>query len=332
LSQELFINKRVWNEFSPTELEEYIDAVFCHYKTFGFPYFPTSTEFRIKEINKALNYDYKRCIDQEKRLIKQTMHGLSLCWSYHPHHYGVPCNNMMTVLEAFDQKLKKVIAKRIKMGDNMSDNGLRKMLKIFTGVQCVSNFRPTAAAAIYHLIVPEGGTVYDMSAGYGGRCLGAHLAGVKYYGVEPCEKTHIGLQSMIDQFGLDASIKMEGSEIGGWLAENSVDAAFSSPPYFDCEKYSNEPTQSYIKYPSRHLWLWGFMRETLLECQRVVKKRGIIAINIQNVRSYPELVEDVIKLGEHIGMAPMRPWHLQLSNLAGGGHKVEPILLFRNEK
>src|SRR5208282_731299 len=142
------------------------------------------------------------CIDEPNRQILQSMHGLSLCWSYHPHHYEVPCNNQRTVMDVFndDDLFQQAIRKRMKMGDNMSDNGIRKMLKIFTGTQCVSNFRPTAAAAIYSLFVPKGGYVYDMSAGWGGRLLGANIAGMKYIGVDPATKTHEGLCQMVKDF------------------------------------------------------------------------------------------------------------------------------------
>ena len=331
MKNNLFVNKKVWKEFSDEEMIEYEDAIFNHYRLNGFPYFPTDHEYRNKEIEKLYKYDFTKCIDYKNKNIKQSMHGLSLCWSYHPHHYNVQCNNFMTVMEAFndDEIFRKVIKKRIRLGDNMSDNGIRKMLKIFSGVQCVSNFRPTASASIYKVICPQGGTVYDMSSGYGGRCLGADLARVKYYGVEPCKKTYNGLIKMIDEFKLDAEIKMEGSEIGGWLEENSVDCCFTSPPYFDLEKHSNEPTQSYKKYKTKDSWINGFMRDTLIECKRVTKEGGIIALNIQNVKKYENLVQDVISLCESIDLKLTDQWNLLLSNMAGKGYKTEPILFFK---
>jgi hypothetical protein len=330
MTNHLYINKKVWNTFSAAEMAQYQTDVFKHFKAKGFPFFPTSAEWRDKEMVKLMRYDYTKCILEDVKEIKQTMHGLSLCWSYHPHHYEVQCNSMQTVSDAFnhDDTLKKVIAKRIKMGDNMSDNGLRKMLKIFTGVQCVSNFRPTAAAAIYTKFTPKNGSVYDMSCGYGGRMMGAHIAGMKYYGVEPCAATFQGLNKMQTDFNIDANIRQEGSEIGGWLPDNSVDMCFTSPPYFDCEKYSKEETQSYIKYPTKELWLKGFMRDTLNDCYRVTKPGGVIALNIQNVKTYKNLVADVIEMCGRAGIDYVMTWGLQLSRLGKGGIKLEPILIF----
>jgi len=159
---------------------KYQRRVFDHFRNNGFPYFPTDEEWRLNELRNLTNYDYTRCLDIDNKLISQSMHGLSLSWSYHPHHYSIPCNNKRTVMELFenDDLLKGVIAKRIKIGDNMSDNGLRKMMKIFTDTHCVSNFRPTSAAAIYKHFCTENGTVFDMSSGFGGRLLGAKYQGL----------------------------------------------------------------------------------------------------------------------------------------------------------
>ena len=48
--------------------------------------------------------------------------------------------------------------------------------------------------------------------------------------------------------------------------ENTVDLCFTSPPYFDTEKYADEPTQSYIKYPSEKEWIDGFLTQTIQNC------------------------------------------------------------------
>lgn len=327
----LFINKKVWREFNAIELEKYIDDVFNYYRRVGFPYFPTDVKWRDNEYRKLTNYDYTKCVDIDNKLIKQTMHGLSLCWSYHPHHYSVPCNSMRTVMDTFDDDdlLRAVITKRIRIGDNMSDNGIRKMLKIYSGTQCVSNFRPTAAAAIYHQFCPAGGVVYDMSAGFGGRALGAHLAGVEYYGVDPSVKSYQGVDAMIRDYANGCHVANQGSELTHpTLGDSSVDLAFTSPPYFDCEKYADEPTQSYIKYPTRDAWIDGFMRDTMIECHRVMKPDAKMLINIQNVKSFDTLVERVVHLASQLGFTLIDTWGLQLSSLGGAGFKSEPILIF----
>ena len=330
---DLFINKKTWAHFSETEMQQYQSELFHHYRTNGFPYFPTNEDWRAKELGKLMKYDYTKCVNTSDNIIKQVMHGLSLCWSYHPHHYDVVCNNMRTVKDTFDDDtlLRKVIAKRIKHGDNMSDNGLRKMIKVFSGTQCVSNFRPTAAAALYTHFCKKGGTVWDMSSGYGGRCLGAHLAGVHYIGTDPCTLNFNGVQSMAKDINASAELYNIGSE--DYLPdENSLDMCFTSPPYFDCEKYSEEGTQSYIKYPSKSAWLNGFMAQTLRNCKMGLKSGGVLVINVQNVKSYPSLVEDVVNLANNLGFDEQQRWGIYLSRLGKGGYKTEPVLVFKINK
>jgi hypothetical protein len=324
-------NKSVWRSMDDADKERYAEKVYLHYRKHGFPYFPTDIVWRASEFKKLKAYDYTRCIDEDNKLIKQSMHGLALAWSYHPHHYEIPCNDMMTVMDAFndDDIFRRVIKKRMRLGDNMSDNGIRKMLKIYSGVQCVSNFRPTAAAAIYEQFSPQGGFVYDMSSGFGGRLLGAHISGRKYIGVEPSIKTFNGLNEMIDDFDMDATILKQGSEYPIPLDHGTIDLCFTSPPYFDCEKYSDEPTQSYIKYPTAHSWVNGFLRDTVTECHRVLKSESNLLLNIQNVKTYPKLVDDVIEMVSGCGFKYVNSWSLQLSNLTGSGFKGEPILIFK---
>jgi hypothetical protein len=328
----IFKNKKEWNTFNPSEMEIYKQDIFNHYRQNGFPFFPTDFVWRQKEYEKMQKYDFKKCIDYTNKKIKQSMHGLSLCWSYHPHHYSVPCNNMKTVMDRFqdDDSFKRVIDRRIKIGDNISNSGIIKMLKIFTGTQCVSNFRPTAAAAIYSLFCQKGESVYDMSMGYGGRCLGAHLAGVKYNAVDPDVNTFKGVAEMIKDFSINANIFQQGSEERIPLEDQSVDFSFTSPPYFDCEKYSDDDTQSYKKYPTKELWMNGFIEDTLLETGRVTKKGKFIAINIQSVKSYKNIVSDFIEKAQSIGLTYDDQWELNLSNLLGSKYKTEPIIVFKN--
>lgn len=328
---EIFINKKKWNDFTIEEMGTYQETVFQHYRATGFPYFPTDVNWRTKELQKLVNYDYTKCVDTKNKLIRQTMHGLSLCWSFHPYHYEVQCNNMRTVFDTFhnDDLLRKVINKRIRMGDNMSDNGLRKMLKIFSGTQCVSNFRPTAAAAIYHHFCPKGGTVYDMSFGFGGRLLGAHISKRKYIGVDPSVRAYRGNNDLKGFLNSEATLYNQGSETYLPVEDGSVDLCFTSPPYFDCEKYCTDETQSYKKYPTTEKWLNGFMRSTLEGCIRVKKKEARVIINIQDVKSFPNLVNSIKDLAKRVGLQLEDEWGLQLSSLAGGGHKTEPILIFK---
>ena len=230
--KDIFINKRTWQTFTEAEMNEYIQKVFNYYRKNGFPYFKSDKTFRDKEFLKTKKYDFKNVIDKENKIIKQTMHGLSLAWSYMPHSWEIVCGNKKTPFEVFhnDELFIKVIEKRIKMGDNISDNGIRKMLKLFTGTQSVSNFRPTAAAAIYSLFCKEGDTVWDFSSGFGGRLIGAELAKVNYIGTDPSTLTYNGLIKLKKDYikSIKSEIHKSGSEEFK-PKEKSIDFIFTSP-------------------------------------------------------------------------------------------------------
>lgn len=329
---ELFINKKVWESFSESEMEEYVTNVFSHYRQQGFPYFPTDQTYRQKEFSKFMRYDDSSLYSEG--MVKQTMHGLGLLWSYFPHSFEIRCNNAKTPLECFndDEMLLKVIRKRIRIGDNMSDNGLRKMIKMFSGVQSVSNFRPTAASAIYQKFTQRGDTVYDMSSGFGGRLLGAHKAGVSYIGVDPSVATYKGLTQLISDFDIDAQVHLEGSE-NFTPSPDSLDFAFTSPPYFDTEKYSEDEGQSYIRYSSKEVWLNEFLAKTFRNVKAGLKHNKYMVVNIADVKSYTHLVEDTVRVAQQEGFTYLRDDQLLLSNSTfkkgKSAYKSEPLLIFK---
>ena len=56
--------------------------------------------------------------------------------------------------------------------------------------------------------------MWDMSSGYGGRLLGAIVAGVNYVGTDPCTETYEGLQRLAEDYGEGTEIELHkiGSE------------------------------------------------------------------------------------------------------------------------
>lgn len=331
----LFINKKVWKRFTPLQMHNYVNSVFRYYREQGFPYHSTASGRRHIWFNQMLNYDYSRL--KAGDIVRQSMHGLSLAWSYMPHSWEIRCNGLMTPFEVFhnDKLFKKVIKKRIQMGDNMSDNGIRKMLKIFTGVQSVSNFRPTASAVIYSEFCQPGDTVLDMSSGFGGRLLGSHLAGCQYIGIDPSTKTMQGLKEMNHDFFLGADLYCVGSE-DFIPKKNSIDFCFTSPPYYNLEKYSDEPTQSYLRYPTRNNWLHGYLKETFKNCWIGLKSNKYMAVNMASKKDWVMLEPDMIEVAEEVGFKLERIMYLALSSMRmskdKSPHKYEAIYIFKKHE
>ena len=333
--EEIFVNEVHWRNMSHNDLEKFVRKIFVYYRENGFPYYPTDTETRTKEFEKLKNFDRSGLFENDT--IKQTMHGLGLAWSYFPHSFDVKCNNKLTPYEAFmdDEIFMGVIRKRLKMGTYVSDSGIRKMLKIYTGTQGVSNFRPTAAAAIYNTFA-KNGVVWDMSGGWGGRLLGAIISGVDtYIATEPSLETFEGLMDITEDFGesINIQIHCKGSE-DFRPDKKSLDLCFTSPPYFDLEKYADEPTQSYVKFNTKDAWIEGFLRPTFENCHYGLKDDGCMLINIADVKGKHNinLEEKTVQVAEEVGFRLVKTIKLALSNINLWGKdvkfKYEPIFIF----
>ena len=299
-----------------------------------FPYYPTDYIWRRKEFNQYLQYHDSLWM---KKDIKQTMHGLALCWSYMPHSWKVRCNDMNSPFEAFHKDKEKVLKKMAQMSHGNTPSGIRKTLRIMTGAQGVSNFRPTAAHAIYNRFLPDGGTTWDMSGGYGGRLLGAIKSQINYIATEPATDTVKGLKEIVEDWSHISNIfrKVPHFEIVQKGSEDflpdkeSLDLCFTSPPYFDTEKYSDEETQSYIKFPTQDEWVDGFLRKTIQNCHYGLKPNRYMLINIANVKSFKHLEDTTIWIAEQEGFVLEEAYRLALSKISGNGFKYEPIFVFK---
>jgi len=332
---DLPINEKFWRNMNPDELSEFANDIFIYYRSNGFPYQPTDMDYRNKEFNQLQRFDYTSVLKDD--VVGQTMHGLGLAWSYFPHAYSVKSCKPMSPYDAFtdDDIFKSVIRRRLSMGTYISDAGILKMLRIFTGVQGVSNFRPTAAAAIYSKYA-HNGCVWDMSGGWGGRMLGAIIAGVDMYICnEPSTKTRQGLLNLANDFGGDTFISVikKGSE-EYQPDNNSLDLCFTSPPYFDLEKYSDESTQSYVKFKTKQEWIEGFLRPTIENAYNGLKQDKYLLLNIADPKGKGNLnlEGETIRIAKEIGFEYEGFLKLALSNVKMSSdrekYKYEPIFKF----
>lgn len=316
----------------------------------NFPHFKMTAKEREDEFRKFLKARYTNVYRDNE--LNQSMAGIGLAWVYHPHHWRVQCNKMKTPMEVFesDELFPKAIIKRMRYGTYISEAGIRKALGTFTGTQRCSNFRPTAAAAIYDAFLPpEGGVVWDPSCGFGGRLLGAMLCAkvTKYLGTDPASETFRGLEQMRDELlplleeftgrKLVVDIHQEGSEVPKpWIERGSVQLVFTSPPYFDTEKYSDEESQSYKLFPTRDAWLHGFMKQTLANAYDALCNDGTLVINLANVKSAPDLAKDFRVMAEDNGWVLVQEAKLLLAKMMGtrnndDAFKAEPVFIFKKK-
>jgi hypothetical protein len=315
------------------------EVIFNYYRKNGFPHYQIN-DFEKHEHIKGLQEFDERSIFKDGKL-DQTMHALRLAWSYFPHHWEVRCGSSPSPLEAFndDVILKKVIRKTwdwvLKHQDNnqFTENRFRQNLKVYGASQSVSNFRPSVAKWIYNTY-GNGGVVWDMSMGWGGRLLGFLASNCHtYIGTEPSTKTFDGLVEMKKDFeyvGKNVILHHMGSEELE-VERETLDLCFTSPPYFDTEKYSDEETQSYKKYPTKNEWADGFLYKTFTNCWNGLKEDGAMIINIADTPTNKWIESETIRIANSIGFNHIDTLYLVLSSISGKGQKLEPMFVFKKQ-
>jgi hypothetical protein len=310
----------------------------------GFPIYCFTFQEKRKKLLQFLKGDYRRIV--RNGVIGQNMTGLALCWSFFPHSWSVQCGDMLSPMQVFSHHLEDALARRRAIDKCKTAGDLRKALRTYSGAQGVSNFRPSAALALYNRYLPkEGGAVWDMSSGFGGRLLGAMACHKvkKYIGTDPATLTHQGLCAMRDELlpMMDTmGYRIPAIELHHIGSEDfppeseSLDCCLSSPPYSSHEKYSDEPTQSYIRFPTNELWMNEYMRMTLENCRVGLKPDGWLVINVADCSSYPTLTSDFLALAKRMGFRLVETLQLALSKMVGtdkwsATHKYEPVFAFR---
>jgi hypothetical protein len=327
------------------EQDACVDALFTHYRTSGFPVYDLSPRERAERLAALMAFDHSTIL--KDGVIRQTMHGMSLCWHYHPHMWDIRCGGKRTPMDVFlsDRLFKLALARRLEMGGYVTDGGIRKALANYSGTQRVSTFRPTAAASIYRELLPvKDGTTWDFSGGFGGRLLGALACRrvKRYIASEPSTMTMEGLKEIVAELvpmtgrRINVELHQVGSE--NFIPDkNSLDAVFSSGPYFANEQYSDEPSQSFIRFPTRHEWMEGYMGGTLANARRGLKPGGFLAVNIANVPSYPRLESDFLALAKRDGWKLRATLQIEMSQMFGTKgfntgaskqYKMEPLFVF----
>lgn len=205
-----------------------------------------------------------------------------------------------------------------------------------------TNFSPMRARSIYEKFCKTGSVIYDFSSGYGGRMLGALSnlnSNYKYIGCEPNIDTYHNL-GRLGQY-IEKESKRTGSyELYNACSEDlrlpteSVDFAFSCPPYFGIEKYSDEDSQSINKYPTYETWLVGYVKRTLLNIKEALKPNGLLSYMIAgNVwyrnKQYP-LAADWQQIAEGCGFILIKKYSVKTMSRKTGAD-IEALYVFKKE-
>jgi len=158
-----------------------------------------------------------------------------------------------------------------------------------------SQFKPCIAKGLYDYFKAE--TILDFSMGWGDRLAGFYASetGVRYIGIDPRKENYNIYEKQVDFYEKHngffehdrvAEFHMVPAEDFDYSPyENKVDLIFTSPPYFNVEKYSDDNTQSWVRYKNIDVWNEHFLHKALGKMIPTLKSGGIMAINISDVYS-----------------------------------------------
>ena len=245
---------------------------------------------------------------------------------------------------------KRVIgcASRFAKTDRLDEGLLRAVTRLSGACYNAAQFKPAVAAAVIRHFGAK--SVLDPCAGWGDRLVAACSCGVRYVGVDPNGGNFAGYNGIIDRFGNAALQGVTESCFEDFDAgQSEFDLAFTSPPYFDTERYASgthyESAQSWARYATVDSWVSGFLRSLVRGCSRALRPGGILAVNIkdsvrktvdgkQTLGLCDRLEQECVDAGlEKVGIIAMQmksaPGNVPSHRPPAGKAMIEPIICYR---
>ena len=347
------LGKEVWNRADDAGKESIQQEVFDIYRSVGVvPITYYSLDGCRQQVNELAT---KTKSVKNSQLGVGNNEGLAFGRFWFPNMQDAKWNDNATVsIRArfnHDNKLKRAIklayVHRDEGDDTVIPKNIRRALELVNG-GTIQNFKPMNARAVWEHICPVfRGNVLDFSSGYGGRMLGAMTSNMQYHytGLDPNTRTFQGLEALGELiqserpwsgFSMNCIPSEEFTP-----AEGFYDAAFSSPPYFNLETYTDEPTQCMNRYQELSAWFDGYVIPTLEMVHRSLTSDGIYAVNIADYKNGKEqfqIVETWKDLSEKIGFLHVETVDMILNVRPGVGnnkleksYKSEGIYIFQKQ-
>ena len=215
-----------------------------------------------------------------------------------------------------------------------------RSLSFANGLGKVTMYRPLMAKKVVSYLANKDKLkevrVLDVCAGWGGRMIGAKSAElnhaykycrVHYTGIDPCAKTHEALCAIRDELELtNVTLINKPAEVALQELDPSAkyDIALTSPPYYNLEIYSDEPTQSVTSGNGYQAWLNEFLSPVIQGIIRLGVKYSCWSVkNFKTDKKY-DLLDDVIRIHAENGWRLLEDAVFTMANSRRPGQKVQP--------
>jgi hypothetical protein len=252
------------------------------------------------------------------------------CYPHFPNRYAAKSGKSLSAVEAWGNKseLRRAIRLQITYGDPTTPHRVLRAITLRCRTPTV--FRPAIAKFIYERYARPDEVVWDPCSGYGGRLLGAAAAGVRYIGTDVDVETVNGNLRLAESAGLSNATVIQ-CPAEDFIPPSNVSLVFTSPPYFDRERYSNASNQSWKRYNTIDRWVAGFLAPVIARAKQCLRVGGHLVLNVADIRTRDitlPVVAETIRVAVSIGFQ-----HAELLQMPIAGinrkNPTEPILVFR---
>jgi hypothetical protein len=306
----LYYDEQSWKKLnerkSPDEIKKIMSRAIIS-KKIPFPYEDISPEQCNSDFDLLLRYEYNDGVSKTKWNSKFDYPGvkkLNTCLLRS--NLGKKVSNRFTQVHRYNVDHREIKSGPKAWSEPESHNSMLTPLWSISNVKSVTpdtlrraiamrkylagQFRPTSARAIYEGF--GGGNVLDFSAGWGDRLVGAMASpSVKsYLGIDPNPALHPCYKRILDSQKTSlANPKLKVETIIGCAEDvnygrRKFNIIFTSPPYFNVEKYHGEKS-SWRGCKTQDCWLKNFLMPALANGWRHLERGGFMLINISDIQN-----------------------------------------------
>jgi len=330
------LTKHYMQSLSMEEREALVEPTFQYFRKVGFMY-PDNKDKIDKEWDRLKKFEPDL---ESKELFNNSSLATYICKYFCNSFYkttelGKNGKKKKSMLDLYnnDDILKKLIRNRFGMlwndGATESFNiSPRMMIQGFRSMRLVnmtSMFKPDVSKYLCMKYSEEGDLVYDYSAGFGGRMLGAASCGRKYVGVDPL--------TIPELYEMQQYLKLENCTLIATCSEdfydrdNIFDFSFSSPPYYNLEVYSENKSQAYNK--GKQYFYEIYWVKTLENIKKMLKPNKVFCLNVKDQPIMVDIADSYFERTDEIKLRTVRS-HLNKKNISV--EKYEPIYVYINSK
>jgi hypothetical protein len=293
--------KEYWESTDDIFKKRYEKYFFTRVRLRGFPYY-SYDESELKKLWQSLK---RYNATESGGVLSASPRSNTFPNAFMNHRFKVLVDGKSPYNTFFSNKdLMRVLRYQLNSKCGIENANVRNCLGYY-GSQIAGQFNPSYARFFIQRYC-TGTEIIDPCAGWGGRLCGALIEGKNYYGIEPNTETHRMLMS-IYEWVREKGIITSNVQIIKSVAEDPIsygnkifDMAITSPPYFNKEKYSEEESQSYIRYNTYDVWKECFLKALIENTYNHLKSGAVFVLNVADFNDY-SLVLDSILLAKDSG-------------------------------